>query len=154
MPDGGHRNPFSLESLVLEEFEDGIKRCKLDTILKGMDVFSFGIAKGPETIRKLTTHFDINIDNIDVFVFHQANLFMNEKIRKKLKLPSEKVPYSLKNFGNTSCATIPLTLVTEWRNMLVNTPQKIIACAFGVGLSWGSVYFETDSIICPELIEI
>lgn len=154
MPDGGHRNPFSIESLIMEEFEDGIRRCKLDTILNGMDVFAFGISRGPETIRKLTAYFDINIANVDVFAFHQANKFLNEKIRKKLELPSDKVPYSLKNFGNTSCATIPLTLVTEWRNKLVNGPQKVIACAFGVGLSWGSVYFETDKVICPTLLEI
>jgi len=154
IPDGGQRNPFSSRSLIMEESEDGIKRSRLDTVLDGMNVFAFCISKGPESIRKLTSNFNIDIEVVNTFVFHQANLFMNEKVRKKLKLPIEKVPYSLMNFGNTSCATIPLTLVTERRNVLMNKPQKIIACAFGVGLSWGSVYFETDRIICPELIEI
>lgn len=154
IPDGGKRNPFSQESLIMESIEDGIKRSRLDAILNGMDVFSFGISKGPETVNMLCEHYKIDKDDIDSFIFHQANFFMNEKIRKKLKLPVEKVPYSLKNFGNTSSATIPLTLVSEWHNNLINKSQKIIACAFGVGLSWGSVYFETDHIVCSELIEI
>lgn len=154
IPDGGHRNPFSPQSLVMENFEDGVKRCRLDTILDGMDVFAFGISKGPGTIMKLSSHFNIDLDEVDVFAFHQANLFLNEKIRKKLKLPADKVPYSLKNYGNTSCATIPITLATEWRDSLQNSKQRIIACAFGVGLSWGSVFFETNKIICPEIIEI
>jgi 3-oxoacyl-[acyl-carrier-protein] synthase-3 len=119
-----------------------------------MDVFSFGIIKAPESITMLTEHFKINKGGIDAFLFHQANLFMNEKIRKKLNLPIEKVPYSLTNYGNTSSATIPLTLVTELGHILVNRKQRIIACGFGVGLSWGSVYFETNRIICSDLLEL
>lgn len=78
---------------------------------------------------------------------------MNEKIRKKLKLPEEKVPYSLTNFGNTSCATIPLTMVTQLQDKLINQNLSHVACGFGVGLSWGSCYFHTKQIVCPELIE-
>ena len=86
-------------------------------------------------------------------MFHQANYFLNEKVRKKLKLPAEKVPYSLKEYGNSSCATIPVTLVTQWRERLQSSRQRIIGCGFGVGLSWSSVYFETEkSIVVPELI--
>ncbi|MGV8093733.1 MAG: 3-oxoacyl-[acyl-carrier-protein] synthase III C-terminal domain-containing protein [Mangrovibacterium sp.] len=59
----------------------------------------------------------------------------------------------MKNFGNTSCATIPLTMVTEIRNELIMKKLNHIGCAFGVGLSWASVFFETDHIACPELIE-
>jgi 3-oxoacyl-[acyl-carrier-protein] synthase-3 len=79
---------------------------------------------------------------------------MNEQIRKKLKLPAEKVPYSLKDFGNTSSASIPLTMVTRLTNELREKCLYHIACSFGIGLSWGSVYFTTDHIICPLLEEI
>lgn len=64
------------------------------------------------------------------------------------------MPYSLKDFGNTSSATIPLTMITALHNELTKTKLHVIAVGFGVGLSWGSVYFETDSIICSDLIEI
>lgn len=92
-------------------------------------------------------------EEVDYFIFHQANLFMNEKIRKKLKLPIEKVPYSLKDFGNTSSASIPLTLVTQVNYRLNNDSLSHIACGFGVGLSWGSVYFKTNKITCLDLLE-
>jgi len=101
----------------------------------------------------LIENFQLDKDAVDYFTFHQANLYLNEKIRKKLKLEPEKVPYSLKNFGNTSCATIPLTMVTELSDDLRNKKLNHIACAFGVGLSWGSVYFSTNHIVCPALIE-
>lgn len=154
IPEGGYRYPFSQQSLVEKKVEDGIIRTGLDTILKGMDVFAFGISKAPESINKLVDFFKINKDCVDYFLFHQANLFMNEKIRKKLKLPEEKVPYSLHNYGNTSSATIPLTMVTELNMKLPYEHLRHIACAFGVGLSWGSVYFETNNIKCPNLIEL
>jgi len=151
--DGGFRNKFSVDSLKMIKYEEGITRTNLSCFLDGMDVFSFAISKAPQSVNKLIDKYNIDKDSIDYFTFHQANLFLNEKIRKKLKLESEKVPYSLKNFGNTSSATIPLTLVTELRDELISKKLNHIGCAFGVGLSWGSVYFVTDHIICPELIE-
>ena len=154
IPDGGYRNEVNADSFKMEEIEPGIRRNKLHTILDGMNVFSFGISKGPESIKLLLSKFEIEPEHVDYFIFHQANLFMNEKIRKKLKLPVEKVPYSLKNFGNTSSATIPLTLCTELGSKLSKDKYNIIGCGFGVGLSWGSVYFEADKIICSDLIEI
>ncbi len=77
---------------------------------------------------------------------------MNEKIRLKLKIEAEKVPYSLREYGNTSSASIPLTIVTQERTKMNN--KKLLACAFGVGLSWASVVFDTNDLKCPDLIEI
>lgn len=154
IPEGGYRNEFSNQSLNYVDIEPGISRNNLQTVLNGMDVFSFGINKAPETIEKLCEHFGINRDSTDYFLFHQANLFMNEKIRKKLKIPVEKVPYSLKNFGNTSSATIPLTIITELSEIVKNSKKSFIACGFGVGLSWGSVSFESNNLFCSDLLEI
>ena len=75
-------------------------------------------------------------------------------IRKKMKLTSEKVPYSLQKYGNTSCATIPVTLVSELQKELATKKVNLILSGFGVGLSWGSVAIETDKIICLEMLEI
>jgi 3-oxoacyl-[acyl-carrier-protein] synthase-3 len=153
IPDGGYRNGVKTTSFDMVEIEPGIKRNRLQTILDGMNVFSFGITKAPESVLQLAEKYEINLSEVDYFIFHQANLFMNEKIRKKLKLPVEKVPYSLENYGNTSSATIPLTMVSEVGNDLRFWPRNIIACGFGVGLSWGSVYFKTDELIISEIIE-
>jgi len=154
--DGGYgaRNPFSSSTLDMVVRGDGIVSNNLHVVLDGMDVFSFGIREAPKSVNGLIERFNLNKDIIDYFIFHQANLFMNEQIRKKLKLPAEKVPYSLKDFGNTSSATIPLTLATQLNNELQGKKLQHIACGFGVGLSWGSMYFTTDRVVCPPLMEI
>jgi 3-oxoacyl-[acyl-carrier-protein] synthase-3 len=152
--DGGLRNPFSLSSLNKVTRDEGITSNNLQLVLDGMEVFSFGIKRAPESVNALINEFKLNKDQIDYFIFHQANYLMNEKIRKKLQLPPEKTPYSLRDFGNTSSATIPLTMVTQLRNILIGKRLSHIASGFGVGLSWGSVHFTTDHINCPELVEI
>ena len=152
--DGGYRNPFSTDSLDKIERGDGIISNNLQVVLNGMDVFSFGITEVPKSINELLENFKLDKNTVDFFIFHQANLFMNEQIRKKLKLPVEKVPYSLREFGNTSSATIPLTMLTRLNKELQGRKLQHIACGFGVGLSWGSMYFTTDHIVCPVLVEI
>lgn len=152
--EGAYRKPLSPTSLKESEIDEAISRRPIDLELDGMDVFSFGITKAPKSVKQLCEHFGIDKDNVDIFTFHQANLMMNEMIRKKLKLPEKSVPYCMNEFGNTSCASIPLALVTREGEKLRNETVKHIACGFGVGLSWGSVYFETEKITVPELIEI
>lgn len=154
IPEGGYRNPFNLSSMEIANCGDGILRNKLNLVLDGMSVFSFGITKAPKSIKQLAQFFDINMADVDIFTFHQANMMMNEMIRRKLKLPEEKVPYTLDEFANTSCASIPLTLVVREAEKLRSQKLRHIACGFGVGLSWGSTYFETYKICVPELIEL
>ncbi len=142
IPAGGSRNKISAESLNKTEFDGGISRNQCELVLEGMDVFSFGISEAPKTVNKLLEGFSIDKDNVDFFVFHQANMMMNKMIAKKLKLPPEKVPYSLKNFGNTSSASIPLTIVTELVEKIKAKDLRFILCGFGVGLSWGTAYLD------------
>lgn len=152
--EGGYRNPVTSESFVCHDEGESIKRNGLNLVLDGMNVFSFSISKAPKSVNQLLEHFNIDKESVDIFTFHQANMLMNEKIRKKLKLSEEKVPYSIHDFANTSCASIPLTLVTQERERLRTEKLRHVACGFGVGLSWGSVYFETENIKVPELIEL
>lgn len=154
IPDGGFRNFPNINSFEVTEAEPGIYRNRLQSILNGPSVFTFGITKAPRSVNNLLEHYSINRDSIDYFLFHQANLIMNEKIRNKLKIPAEKVPYSLREYGNTSSASIPLTIVSGLREKLNQGNHKLLACAFGVGLSWASVSFETSNLICPPVIEI
>ena len=152
--EGCFRFPTSENSLKPVEIEEGIVRNKLQLELDGLNVFSFGITKVPKSVKNLGSEFDIALEEVDLFTFHQANMKMNEMIRKKLKLPPEKVPYSIEEFGNTSSASIPLTLVTREAGKLRSEKLKHIASGFGVGLSWGTVFFETDKIVVPNLIEV
>jgi 3-oxoacyl-[acyl-carrier-protein] synthase-3 len=150
--DGGYRNEYNDTSLSPERIEDGITRNRTQLTLDGMDVFSFGISKAPESVNVILNKFEMTKESIDLFFFHQANMMMNERIRKKLQLPEDKVPYSLKDFGNTSGATIPLTMVTACADKMSTGENKILGCGFGVGLSWGSFICTTKNLIIPELV--
>ena len=119
-----------------------------------MDVFAFGISTAPKSVKKLGEHFGFDYLDYDYFIFHQANMKMNNMIVKKLKLPVEKVPSCMRFFGNTSSASIPLTIVTQLKGKIENKPTKFICCGFGVGLSWGTVAFETDDVVVSDLVEI
>lgn len=152
--EGGYRNPIDEKNIKLHEYSDGVLRRAAQQELDGMSVFSFGINKAPKSVKQLVDFFDIEMENINMFTFHQANLMMNEMIRKKLKIPQEKAPYCISEFGNTSSASIPLTLVVREKERLENESLQHIACGFGVGLSWGCVWFETNRIKVPKLIEI
>lgn len=154
IPDGGYRNPVTIDSLEYKDYGNGDIRTNLHASMDGLSVFSFAITKAPKSIKMLCDYFDLNISDIDCFTFHQANKMITDKICKKLNLDKAKCPNSMMYFGNTSCATIPLTLVTERRDEMSSSKMKHIACAFGVGLSWGSIYFETENIVVPKLIEI
>ena len=154
IPHGGSRRPVDSESDLEEEFEGGIVRKQKNLKINGFDIFNFSIKEVPPNIGKLIDEYQHNLSEIDYFIMHQANLLLNETIRKKLKIPIEKVPYSLKEFGNTSSASIPLTMVTKIKNELLTRKNKLLLSGFGVGLSWGSVLLETNNLIIPDLVEL
>ena len=151
-PAGGFRHPIKEESLRYVDYGENISRRDIDAVMDGMNVFAFGITSGPKSVLNLCEKYQIVLDDIDMFVMHQANHYLNEKIRKKLKIPAEKTPYSLKDYGNTSGASIPVTIVTQCHERFSQEVLDNIACAFGVGLAWGSVHFKTNQIVCPEVI--
>jgi 3-oxoacyl-[acyl-carrier-protein] synthase-3 len=154
IPEGGYRHPVTAESLEYRDYGNEQICTGLHARMDGLSVFSFAISKAPKSVKGLCARFAIDMESVDCFTFHQANKLITDKICKKLKLSESKCPNSMEHFGNTSCATIPLTLVTQRQNELNTFVMRHIGCAFGVGLSWGSVYFETDHIVVPDLIEI
>jgi 3-oxoacyl-[acyl-carrier-protein] synthase III len=154
IPEGGARQPLSAASLDLQLYGTGLQRAGIHLGMDGLDIFNFALAEVPPNVRALLAYADQLPENIDHFVFHQANLLLNEMIRKKLQIPAEKVPYSLADYGNTSCATVPVTLVSQLRQALRRSPQRLLLAGFGVGLSWGSVLLQTEPLICPEMLEL
>ncbi|GAB3902969.1 ketoacyl-ACP synthase III [Mucilaginibacter boryungensis] len=152
--DGAYRNTITEESIKTKNISEGIQRSANQLMLDGMDVFSFGISKAPHVVKELLGNLNIETKDVDYFIFHQANKMMNDKIKKKLALTDAQVPYCLEKFGNTSCATIPLTISTQLSENLNAQSAKLILCGFGVGLSWGAMYLEVDSLVCSPLIEL
>lgn len=155
LPDGGARNPVRPESLELRDLGDGVKCTPLQTRMNGMDVFAFAVSRAPKSVKALLERFGLEIDEKTILLLHQANRLINEKIRKKLGFRPENCPSNLKNFGNTSCASIPLLAVCERDSAQWEKGERsILACGFGVGLSVASAYFELDAPVIPPLTEI
>lgn len=122
--------------------------------MHGHDIFNFGLKEVSPNISALLTHCQQSADEIDYVVFHQANKLLNEAIRKKINFPKEKVPMTLSKYGNTSCATIPITIVSELQKEVQQKKLNLLLSGFGVGLSWGSAFISISYIKCPELIEL
>ncbi len=153
IPDGGIRNFADKEtSFEYHKIGEGIYRNKFNIALDGIKVFNFSLREVKPNVNKLLSEFNMKTDDIDYFIFHQANRLMNETIRKQLKLVPEKVPYSLNDFGNTSSASVPITIVSELSEEIASQELTLLLSGFGVGLSWGSVILKTNRIICPPVI--
>lgn len=152
IPDGGFRNPTSAESLIEEIDANGDRRTREQFRMDGMAVFNFGMSEEPRDIKNLLVEADLDLSQLDLLIYHQANKFMTDFFTKWLKFDKTKTPYSIKKFGNTSSASIPLTIVTELKH---GYPERknVILSGFGAGLSWGSVLLDLTECKISELIE-
>jgi len=154
IPHGGIRNRASKESFDKREIDKGIVRADFNLALNGLDVFNFSIKEVPAAIRDFKEKTQQGNETYDYFLMHQANKLMNETIRKKSKFEAEKVPYSISKYGNTSSASIPLTIVSELQEKVRNEEVSILMTGFGVGLSWAVSSLSLDRIVCPNVIEL
>lgn len=152
VPFGGFRNQSCEEGFKEVVDTDGSIRTGEQFRMDGMDVFNFGMREEPKDIKKLLTECGMTMEQVDLLIYHQANKFMTDFFSKKLKISSEKTPYCLRRFGNTSSASIPLTIVTELKNGYPQREHSILS-GFGAGLSWGSVMLDLRKCNISELIE-
>ncbi len=152
LPVGGHREPIGLQHMTPVKDEDGIWRYPGALVLDGPAVLSFSTQRVPPAVRNLLEYAGCSTEQIDYFIFHQANRMINETIRKKLGLPPEKVPSTLHDFGNTSGASLPVTMTARIREQLLEGKKKVLMSGFGIGLSWGSCIVDIENAVFPELI--
>lgn len=146
-PHGGYRHPISKEeSFVEQDFGNGIIRAPKDALINGMDVFSFAITKPPISIKKMMEKYELTTDSVDYFLIHQANKLIVDRIVKKLKLPLEKTPYDLQEFGNLGGASIPMLMTYNLADELQTRPLTLVCSAFGLGLTWGTMVLNTEPI--------
>lgn len=120
----------------------------------GEDVFNFSARTVPGAVREALVQRGWSADSVDAFVFHQASRLINENIRKSLGLDPVKTPCTLEDFGNTSSATIPLTMVDQLGPLLRERHLRLLLCGFGVGLSWGTLTCDVGPMVCPALVEV
>lgn len=153
LPAGGHRRPYSIEHAIPSRDEHGNKVLPADLILDGPAVLSFSTQRVPPAVERLLDYAQTPKAVIDYFVFHQANRMINETIRKKLGLPIEKVPSTLPDLGNTSGASLPVTMTARLHETLATGKHKLLLSGFGIGLSWGSAIVDIEGAKFPAMIE-
>lgn len=151
---GGYRIPTSKETLVEKEREDGSFRNDEHARMDGPMVFDFTITQVPRDIKRVMEYTGKTVDDIDIFLFHQANLFIIKHISRKMKIPMEKIPLTLEKYGNLSSASLPLTMVSELGDCFKQGRKEVLMTAFGVGLSWGSAIITVDSPYIGSIVEI
>ncbi len=108
-------------------------------IMDDIAVFNFTIAEVPKILKEFMDEHGTTPDDYDDLVLHQANRYILKQIAKRSGFSMDKVPLSLDTFGNTSSASIPLTLVKKYGTSGDNGIINPLMCGFGIGLSWGVV---------------
>lgn len=120
--------------------------------MNGADIFNFAITDVQKGLSDFMSKYSIDKNNIDMYVFHQANLFILKHLSNKLGIPMGKVPISIDRYGNTSGESIPLTLVDTFGEGKSDDTVKLIMCGFGVGLSYGGICLEMKKSACIPMI--
>lgn len=154
IPGGGYRNMSSVETLrekVVDEY--GNIRSDEHGHMNGADVFNFVIVEVPKDIKRLMAASGEDIQDMDYYVFHQANAFINNHIAKKLKLDKERIPWTIQKYGNTSSVSVPLTIVSELKDKM-DGEKKIMMSAFGVGMAWATAIIPFNDCKISEIVEI
>ena len=117
-----------------EHMADGAHNPYMD----GRFVFKHAVTRMPEVIGEVLKDQNLSVDDIDLWLFHQANLRINEHICLTLKIPYEKVYNNIQKYGNTSSATIPTLLDECVRSGRLKAGAKVMTTAFGAGFTWGA----------------
>jgi 3-oxoacyl-[acyl-carrier-protein] synthase-3 len=145
VPVGGIRFPKATIKYKEKEDASGNIRSEENLFMNGAEIFNFTIKSIPKVVHQLLEKAKLNQDDIDFFVFHQANKFILEHLRKKIKIPKEKFIISLKDCGNTVSSTIPIALKNKIDDGTINKGSIIMLVGFGVGYSWGATVLKWET---------
>ncbi len=140
--DGGARNKISENSKIDHPDEYGNITNDSSFYMNGTSVFIFGLKTVPAMMNDLFKKENKSIEDIDLFIFHQANLFLIDAIRSKMEIPEKKVFNFIKNVGNTVSSSIPIALSEAIKEGKAKKGDRIAIAGFGVGLSWAATIIE------------
>ena len=106
--------------------------------MRGREVFKLGVRIMPEAARRALDLAGVTIDEIDLFIPHQANMRIIEAVGNRLGIAPEKVYINVDRYGNTSAATTIVALDEAIREGRVKPGDLVLLVTFGAGLTWGS----------------
>lgn len=139
---GGLRNRFFSGDFSIDN--DGNVSAPDNLFMNGPAIFEFTIREVPFLIDNILKKNNILQENIDLFIFHQANKFMLSHLQKSLKIEEEKFFMAMENVGNTVSSTIPIALYEAQMKRKYKKGDKILLAGFGVGLSWSGAILSCE----------
>lgn len=146
VPAGGLRRPCSTETAPVPAGDDGNCRSQDNLYMNGGEIFNFTISVIPSCVDRLLARAKKQAGDVDLFVFHQANQYMLEHLRKKMCIPPEKFFVWMAPCGNTVSSTIPIALKHAACEGRLSPGQLVMLVGFGVGYSWGATLLRWPSL--------
>ena len=140
--DGAHKDALKLEypsmrqwpAITHQMIEDG----KHFPVMDGRHVFKNAVTRMPEVVHEALAHHQLKADDVALYVFHQANLRINESVLKHLAQPMSKTHNNIERYGNCSAASIPMVLDECARAGRMQAGDLVCMASFGAGFTWGS----------------
>lgn len=152
-PAGGFRQPRTPATAMRKNHGDNL-RSDEELFLDGAEVFAFTLREVPSLVKETLAASNQTLDEIDYLAPHQANRFLLEHLARKMRLPLEKLPLALEEYGNTSGASIPLTLTHALAGELRSRSLNLLLAGFGVGWSWAAAAVSCGPIAAPEMVVV
>jgi 3-oxoacyl-[acyl-carrier-protein] synthase-3 len=118
-----------------EAIEEGRHYPKMD----GKTIFKLAVQKLPEVVGEALAKAELAVEDIDLFIPHQANLRINQFFQQAMKLPEDKVFHNIQRYGNTTAASIPIALDEALEMGVIGSGSTVMFLGLGAGLTWGAV---------------
>jgi 3-oxoacyl-[acyl-carrier-protein] synthase-3 len=137
VPTGGSRKAKVVAPTLVND-DSGNQRDENNLYMNGPEIFKFTLKAVPEVVAEILSKTGLDKTNVDYWVFHQANKFMLDHLRKKLEVPEERFPCVFADCGNTVSSTIPIVLKDLQEKGQLQSGQLLALVGFGVGYSWAA----------------
>jgi 3-oxoacyl-[acyl-carrier-protein] synthase-3 len=142
VPTGGMRRPRTGGTAPAQADGQGHLRSADHLFMDGPELFSFTLKAVPALVAAMLERAGATLDSVDHFVFHQANQYMLESLRRKIRIPRDKFLTGFEHCGNTVSSSIPIVLEAKAAQGLFRAGQRLMLVGFGVGYSWGAALVE------------
>lgn len=133
LPAGGARNTKTAQGLSPDHL-----------YMNGPEIFTFTLRAVPRAVETVLQRAEITLEDVDLFVFHQANRYMLEHLRDKMKIPPEKFVVAMSHVGNTVSSTIPIALKEAVGRQQLPQGKRVMLVGFGVGYSWAATLIRSS----------
>jgi 3-oxoacyl-[acyl-carrier-protein] synthase-3 len=147
VPAGGMRRPRSAQSAQEAADYQGNVRSQDNLFMDGPEIFNFTLSAVPSSVQGLLQKASLRLEDVDLFVFHQANRYMLDHLRKKMQIPQEKFLLAMQHCGNTVSSTIPIALKHAAAEGVLKPHSLVMLVGFGVGYSWGATLWRPGTLL-------